>query len=122
MIGRWKFAGEVDDHRLILTGRESDVPDRGAPLSVRVAHLERRRRQLDRRLLRERDVDARIGGINPAAQEKVGAGATCGFAEVHFQIVGLHHALILGRREVGEVHIVALAQRGQHIVTALVGR
>ena len=113
MIGGRKFSGQICDDRFVLAGRKADVRYRRLPSALRVAHLERGRRELDRRLLRQRDVDAGIGRIDPAAQKEEAARAVRGFSKIQNQIVRLDDSLILRGREVGDVGVIAGAKRRQ---------
>jgi hypothetical protein len=116
-----EFPSQVHGDRLVLSGREADVGDRDAPPAARVAHFQRWRRHLDRGLLPEGDVDARVGGIDPATQEQKTARSPRSVAQVQHQIVRLDHSLIPGGREIRDVHVVVLAQSREHIVATLVG-
>src|ERR1700692_2520000 len=78
MISGRKFPRQVHDHRLVLPRWEPNVSDRLLPSAPRIAHLERWRCYFDRGLLPERDVDAGVGRIDPAAQEEKAVGAARG--------------------------------------------
>src|SRR5439155_8273447 len=120
MIGGRKFSGQICDDRFVLAGRKADVRYRRLPSALRVAHLERGRRELDRRLLRQRDVDAGIGRIDPAAQKEEAARAVRGFSKIQNQMVRLDDSLILRGREVGDVGVIAGAKRRQYVVATFV--
>ena len=90
------------------------------PLAARIAHLERGRRGGDGFLLREGDVDARVGGIDPTAEEEPTVRTAGVGAEVHDEIVRLDDALIARGDEVRHVDVVARSQRGEHVGAALV--
>ena len=70
--------------------------------------------------VRDGDIDAGISGIDPAAQEEIGIGPPSRGAEVHDEIVRLHDALVLRGCEVRDEHVVALAQRGQRVVSTFI--
>src|SRR5918911_513418 len=108
VVLRRELPGEVDDHRLVFARREADVGNYRAPPSIRIAHLERRRGNRERLLLRECDVDARVGGIDPAAQKKVGAWLAGILAQIEDEIMRFDDALITRRREIRDVNIIAL--------------
>src|SRR5450759_4273415 len=117
-----ELAGEIDNDRLVLAGWESDVRARRRPLAGGVTYFERRQHCLDFRLLRERDVDARIGGIDPAAQEERRTRTSRVITEIEDQIVRLYEALIREWREIRDVNLIKFPQRGEHVVTLLVRR
>ena len=122
MIGRRKLSRELDDERLVLARRESDVCDRRLPCAGGIAHLERRRRHGDGRLLRDRHIDACVRGVDPAAKKEYGIAGSGRLAQVENQLVRPHHALVRGGRQIRNVHVVVVAQRWKDVGAALVDR
>ena len=72
--------------------------------------------------LRQRDVDARVGRVDPAAEEEKAPLESGARAETEHEVVRLDHSLVPGGHEVRYVDVVARPQRGEDVVAALVDR
>ena len=121
MIPSGENAGDIDHHRFVFPRWEADGAPRYPP-GPRVLHLEHGRLGAQFVLLRQRDVDARIGRINPAAQEQQRSRTARVRVEIEDQLVRLRQPLVAERRQVRDVAIVVLAQIIQNVVAASIDR
>src|SRR5688500_8291540 len=114
MVARREAAAGIHEDRLVFPRGKSDRRHR-LPLAARVLNLEGGERYLQVVPLRYGDVDAGVGGIDPAAEIQSRTCKACLRSEIENQLVWLDDALVLRGHQLRDVSVVLVAHDGQQV-------